>query len=156
MKLISLLSRFTAAAAWLQSPLLLVLRLYWGLQFVQTGFGKLTHLAGTTSYFADLGIPLPGVNAALAGATECGCGALLAAGLLARVAAVPLIVTMAVAYLTAEHAALAAIWRNPDGFTSATPFLYLLASLVVLSFGPGAFSLDRLLGAEQPARRPAT
>ena len=28
----------------LQSPLLLAIRLYWGWQFVQDGWGKLTHL----------------------------------------------------------------------------------------------------------------
>ena len=32
----------------LQSPLLLVIRLYWGWQFAQDGWGKLTHLDKVT------------------------------------------------------------------------------------------------------------
>jgi hypothetical protein len=39
---------------------------------------------------------------------------------------------------------LQAIFRDPDKFTAATPFLFLLAVLVVLAFGPGKISLDYL------------
>ena len=44
---------FDALAAHLQSPLLLVIRLYWGISFAQTGWGKLTHLDRTASFFAS-------------------------------------------------------------------------------------------------------
>ena len=82
----------------------------------------------------------------MAGATECGGGALLALGLFARPASVPLIFTMLVAYYTADRDALFAITNDGDKFTGATPFLFLLASLIVLAFGPGKLSLDALLG----------
>ena len=36
----------------LQSLLLLAIRLYWGWQFAQDGWGKLTHLARVTEFFA--------------------------------------------------------------------------------------------------------
>lgn len=46
----------------LQSPLLLVLRLYCGWQFFLTGKGKLTHLDKTGGFFATLHIPMPKLN----------------------------------------------------------------------------------------------
>jgi len=146
MKLRPLLARFDAVANFLQSPLLLAVRLFWGWQFAQTGWGKLTNLDRTAGYFESLGLPLPKVNALMAGATECFGGALLALGLFARPASVPLIFTMLVAYGTADREALKAIASEPDKFTGATPFLFLFACLIVLAFGPGKLSLDALLG----------
>ncbi len=146
MQLRPLLAKFDAVAAFLQSPLLLVIRLYWGWQFAQTGWGKLMNLDRTAGFFDSLGIPLPKLNAIMAGGTECAGGVLLALGLFARPASVPLIFTMLVAYGTADLDALNAIVSDPDQFTAAAPFLFLLASLIVLAFGPGKLSLDALLG----------
>ena len=151
MQLRPLLAKLDAVADFLQSPLLLAIRLYWGWQFAQTGWGKLTHLDRTASFFASLDIPLPKVNAIMAGATECLGGALLALGLFARPASVPLIFTMLVAYWTADRDALNAIGSDPDKFVTAAPFLFLLASLIVLLFGPGKLALDALLGGKSGA-----
>ncbi len=145
MQIRSLLAKFDSVAATLQSPLLLVIRLYWGISFAQTGWGKLTNLERTAGYFGELGIPMPKLNALMAGATECGGGLLLALGLLARPATVPLIGTMVVAYITADREALLALGSDPDKFVTAAPFLFLYASLLVLAFGPGKFSVDALL-----------
>jgi putative oxidoreductase len=142
MQLRPLLAKLDTLASHLQSPLLLVIRLYWGLSFAQTGWGKLMHLDRTAGYFESLGLPLPKLNALLAGATECGGGVLLALGLLARPAAVPLIFTMLVAYATTDREALQAITSDPDQFLGAAPFLFLFASLLVLVFGSGKLSLD--------------
>jgi putative oxidoreductase len=65
-------------------------------------------------------------------------------GLFARPVSVPLIFTMLVAYATADREALQAITTDPDKFVTAAPFLFLLASLIVLAFGPGKLSLDAL------------
>jgi putative oxidoreductase len=146
MKISALYACYATVANYVRAPLLLVIRLYWGLQFVQTGWGKLSHFSRTVAYFASLDLPLPQLNAALAGGTELIGGALLAIGLGARLAALPLIFTMFVAYATAEHEALAALFRDPDKFTGATPFLFLYAALLVLAFGPGGWSLDHWLG----------
>jgi putative oxidoreductase len=146
MKFRPLLDKFDAVASWLQSPLLLVIRLYWGWSFAQTGWGKLTHLERTTGYFESIHIPMPKLNAIMAGSTECFGGALLALGLFARPAAIPLIFTMLVAYATADREALQAIVSDTDKFVTAAPFLYLLAALLVLVFGPGKLSVDALLG----------
>ena len=58
----SLLNRGTGA---LQSPFLLLVRLYWGWQFIQTGWGKFNNISGVTAFFRTLGIPFPGLNAQL-------------------------------------------------------------------------------------------
>ena len=145
MKLRPLLDTFDRLASYLQSPLLLVIRLYWGFSFARTGWGKLMHLDKTAEFFASLNLPMPKLNAIAAGSVECFGGALLLLGLFARPVAVPLIFTMVVAYVTADNEALHAIFSDTDKFVSAAPFLFLLAALIVLVFGPGKVSLDALL-----------
>jgi putative oxidoreductase len=56
-----------------------------------------------------------------------------------------------VAYWTADRDALNAIVSDPDKFVTAAPFLFLLAGLIVLAFGPGKLSLDALLGGKSGA-----
>ena len=148
----SLLAKVTKAHAllvkcgtMLQSPLLLVMRVWWGWSFFQAGLGKLRNHADAAEFFGTLGIPLPGLNAWIASGVECVGGLFLLVGFASRLSAVPLSITMIVAYLTAEHEALKSIFSEPEKFTSAAPFLFLLTSLIVLAFGPGAFSVDRLI-----------
>ncbi len=129
----------------LQSPFLLLIRLYWGWQFFLTGKGKLMNFEKTTDFFSSLNIPLPAFNAALAGSTEMVGGLLLLVGLASRLTAIPLIITMVVAYLTADLDAAKMIFSEPDKFFAAAPFLHLFACVLVLIFGPGKFSIDYLL-----------
>ena len=129
----------------LQSPLLLAMRLWWGWSFFQTGKGKLMNHAATADFFQGLGIPMPGLNAWVAGGVECVGGLCLLVGFASRLLAIPLSITMIVAYLTADNEALKTLFSDPDKFTSATPFVFLLTAVLVLAFGPGAFSVDRLL-----------
>ncbi|MGO9244221.1 MAG: DoxX family protein [Verrucomicrobiia bacterium] len=129
----------------LQSPFLLIIRLYWGWQFFLTGKGKLMHLDKIAGYFATLHIPMPKLNAALAGTTECVGGLLLLLGLGSRIITVPLICVLTVAYLTADTEAVKNIFSKPDAFLSADEFLFLLTSVIVLIFGPGVFSLDAII-----------
>jgi putative oxidoreductase len=136
-------------ASFFQSPVLLAVRLYWGWQFFVTGKGHLMNLDKTADFFKQLHIPLPKLNACLAGGTECVGGVLLIVGLGSRLAAVPLIFTMVIAYMTAESEALRSVFKDPDKFVSATPFLFLLACVIVLVFGPGVFSLDWLISKTQ-------
>ena len=141
----SKLDRLLASiGGFLQSPLLLVIRFYWGLSFCQTGWGKLTDIANKTRFFESLHIPFPKLNVILAGSTECFGGALLLVGLFSRVVSVPLMFTMLVAYITADNEALHAIIKDTDKFTGAAPFLFLFAALIVFVFGPGKLSLDAL------------
>jgi putative oxidoreductase len=134
-----------AAASGLQSPFLLAVRLYWGWQFIQTGIGHVTHLAKVTDYFGSLGIPAPAVMAPLISALELGGGILLAAGLASRPIALLLTGNMIVAFITGDREALFSIFSDPDKFYAAAPYTFLLASLIILIFGPGKFSIDTLL-----------
>jgi putative oxidoreductase len=126
----------------LQHPLLLACRIYWGATFVQAGFGKLTHLSLYAERFANWHIPAPQFNAVMAGITECVCGSLLIVGAGSRIITVPLIVTMIVAYRTAHVDEVTSVYS----FVTAPPFLNLLTCVLVLLFGPGALSVDYLLG----------
>ncbi len=66
-------------------------------------------------------------------------------GLGARLVSLPLIFVTVIAYVTAESDALKQIFSDPDKFVSAAPFLFMLACVIVLAFGPGVFSLDWII-----------
>jgi putative oxidoreductase len=129
----------------LQSPFLLAVRLYWGWQFMQTGWGKLNDMSKVISFFTDLGIPAPVLNAYFVSALEFGGGILLILGIGSRLIAPPLVIDMIVAYFAADREALFSIFSNPDKFMGAAPFTFLIASIIVLTFGAGKVSLDALL-----------
>jgi putative oxidoreductase len=128
--------------SFLQSPLLLAVRLYWGWQFAQTGWGKLHHLASVTIFFRSLDIPFPAFNAHFIAGLELVGGIFLMAGLTSRLTGFLLAANMFVAYWTADHAALLSVFSDPGKFYGADPYTFLLASLLVLIFGAGYFSLD--------------
>jgi len=135
-----------SVASKLQSPLLLAVRLYWGYQFMQTGWGKLQHLDKVTQFFTSLGIPAPALNAAFISGLELVGGALLALGLASRLVSLLFVGDMLVAYITADHAALFSFFSDPDKFVAAAPCTFLCASLLILIFGPGKYALDTLVG----------
>jgi putative oxidoreductase len=137
-----LIPRLRPLQAVAQSAMLLLLRLIYGWQFMMTGRGKLLNLERTTQFFTELGIPAPGFHALLVGGIEMVGGALLVAGLGTRLAAVPLSVSMVVAYLTAHRDEA---FLSIDDFTSQAPYQFLLACLILLAFGPGRVALDALI-----------
>lgn len=130
----------------LQSPFLLVVRLFWGWQFAVTGWGKLHNLEGVTKFFASLNIPFPSANAHLVACVEFFGGILLALGFFSRPVALLLTSTLVVAYATDDRAAVMALFSDPDKFYKADPYPFLFAVLVILIFGPGKYALDTLVG----------
>ena len=130
----------------LRSPVLLIIRLYWGWEFFLTGKGKLMDLSKPTEYFASLGIPFPHFSAILAGCTECFGGLLLLLGLASRLITIPMMILLVIAYLTADIDAARAIFSDPDKFLSAAEFQFLFVVVLVFVFSPGIFSLDALIG----------
>jgi len=140
-----------AVAMSLQSPFLLLVRLYWGFQMMQTGWGKLHNLAKVTEFFTSLGIPLPAVNAPFIVGLEFLGGILIMLGLGSRLVALLLASDMAVAFVTADKEALSSIFSDPDKFYAAAPYTFLVAFLIVLIFGPGRLSVDALLAKRMPA-----
>ena len=142
---ISFYDRLLKVLKFLQCPFLLFVRVYWGWQFWQSGWGKLQDISKPIGFFTELGIPFPVFNAWFVSLLECIGGILLILGLASRLISIPLVIDMAVAYIAADREALKAIFSEPDKFYAAAPFTFLAASLIVLLFGPGAVSLDYLI-----------
>ena len=143
--LVWLYSRFSTGVSYLQSPFLLAVRLYWGWQFAQTGWGKMHNIAKITGFFSSLNIPFPSANAHFISGLEFVGGILLILGLGSRFISLLLACNMFVAYWTADHEALTAIFSDPGKFYVADPYTFLFASLMILIFGAGLYSLDELL-----------
>jgi putative oxidoreductase len=138
------------SASSLQSPFLLFVRLYWGWQFAQTGWGKLQHLSKVTDFFASLGIPAPGINAIAVSWMEVVGGILLAIGLGSRFFGLMLALDMVVAYLTAGREALLSFFSDPAKFYADDAYTFLFAAALILIFGPGRFSVDSLVRLVRP------
>ena len=136
---------FATVASGARSPFLLLVRLYWGWQFAQTGWGKLHHLGQVSNFFASLGLPAPGATAIFVGCVELFGGVLLIAGLGSRLTGLVLTGNMLVAYLTADHEALFSVFSNPAKFYGADPYTFLFAAVLVLLFGPGWIALDTFI-----------
>jgi putative oxidoreductase len=128
-----------------QSPFLLFVRLYWGYQLIQSGWGKLHHLDKVTEFFTSLNLPMPAQTAVAISCLEFFGGIFLAIGLLSRLTALALTINLIVAYITADREALFSIFSDPDKFYAAAPYTFLVASVIVLLFGPGKFTVDALL-----------
>ncbi len=137
---------FVTISNHLQSPLLYLIRYIWGIQLMEAGVGKLLNIGTPIDYFTSLGIPFPVENAWLVAFTETFGGMFLALGLLSRLTAIPVFINMTVAYLTTEQKALGEAWQgNTDDFFAAAPYFFWFMALIVLAFGPGAYSVDYLL-----------
>jgi putative oxidoreductase len=128
----------------LQSPFLLFVRLYWGWQLAQSGWGKLHNLANVTDFFVSLNLPFAAQTAVFISCVEFLGGICLALGLLSRMTALVLTINMVVAYLTADREALLSVFSDPDKFYAAAPYTFLIASVIILLFGPGKLALDAL------------
>jgi putative oxidoreductase len=135
----NLIRRVVAEIQWLPP---LAARLVLGVVFIQSGWGKLHDLAGTTENFANWHIPLPHFNAVLASCTEFFGGCLILVGLGTRIVAVPLIVVMAVAIASAK-------WSKIEDWTDFFGFDELAYAVMFLWLGvrgAGKLSLDYLIG----------
>ena len=147
----ALLSRARSTAdrlAW-AGPLLV--RISLASVFIGTGWGKLHDLPKVTGYFTELGIPMPGLTAAMVAMLEFVGGWLLLVGLFTRFAALPMAFSMLVAILTAKRGEI-------DGLSTLfafNEFTYVACFIWLVVAGAGAISLDRVLFARWPRPRPA-
>ena len=124
--------------AWL-APLFARITVGW--VFLWSGWGKLNALDRITQNFVEWGIPFPHVLTPFVSGVEFFGGLLLLLGLFTRVAAVPLVVTMIVAIVSAK-------WGDVDSLETLLGFeevsyMALFGWLAVA--GPGPISLDWLL-----------
>src|ERR1700761_1628767 len=134
-------------ACHLRSPLLLVIRLYWGFQFTQDGWGKLTHLDKVTEFFTSLSLPAPHLTALTCASVEfCG-GILFLLGVLSRLTSLVLFINMTMAYLSVpdDRVNFSHILSKPEDFYGASPYTYWFAALLILILGPGAIAIDTFL-----------
>ncbi|MFQ6329065.1 DoxX family protein [Nocardia sp. CWNU-33] len=129
----------------------ILIRFYVGAIFLFEGILKfLRPDALGTGRFDKAGIPAPGFFAPLDGVFEIACGALILAGLLTRLAAIPMIINMVGALLITK---LPILWGNGPLFTdesgwwdflheSRTDLAQLCGCLFLLLVGAGTYSLD--------------
>lgn len=129
------------AAAKLQFLAPILARLVIGTVFVQTGWGKLHNLDQIVNFFRELGIPAPELQAPFVSGVELVCGAMILAGLMTRLAALPLIGTMVVAILTAKLKD----FTGPLDVFGTQEFDYIVLLLVLFVYGAGKFSIDQLI-----------
>lgn len=151
----NLYSRAAHVLGSLQNILLLAIRLYWGWQFAQDGWGKLTHLARVTDFFVSLNLPAPGTTALVVALVEFVGGILFAFGIGSRLVSLVLFVNMTVAYLSVpdDRVNFSHILSNPSDFYGASPYTYWFAALLIMIIGPGLFAADTLM-ARGFARKP--
>lgn len=146
LRLLGFLDRLSGAiGGLLQSPLLLALRLYFGIWFVMAGFAKLQDIDKFIASLTAMNVPYPEVGAWLAALTETIGGAFLAIGFLSRLVSPLLAIVMIVAYATAHVESLHVLTSDPAQFVSQPPFNFLITTLLVWAFGPGFFSIDHFL-----------
>lgn len=122
----------------------LLIRLAVGLIFFTQGVLKYTDANLGVNRFARIGFPYPSFTAHFVGAFEIVCGALVLAGLVTRVAAVPLLVVISTAITTTK---IPELFRTTQGFwfmvsDARTDFAMLCSLLFLIVAGPGSWSAD--------------
>lgn len=144
---VRLYRRLDPVFGYAQTGFLLAVRLYWGFQFAQDGWGKLTHLSRVAEFFASLNLPAPGATALFVALVEFAGGILFALGLGSRLVSLVLFINMTMAYLSIpdDRINFSHILSSPSDFYNATPYTYWFAALLILVFGPGRFAVDTLL-----------
>jgi len=130
--------RLSASFAWLPP---LFARLVVGWVFMWSGWEKLNALDRITEAFVSWGIPAPHILTPFVSGVELVGGLLLLLGLFTRIAAVPLVIVMIVAVVSAK-------WGQVDSLETLLGFeelayMALFGWLAVA--GPGPVSLDALL-----------
>ena len=119
----------------------LVMRLFFGYFWLETGWAKLHNLDAFIERFIGWGIPFPAFSATLSSLTDLIGGGLLMVGLLTRLTTIPMIINLVVAI------ALVVI-KNVGGFddfVELDEFVYILILFWLLMAGPGKVSLDMLI-----------
>lgn len=125
---------------------ILLVRLLVGGVFLSEGIQKFLYPAALgAGRFAKIGIFAPEVMGPFVGVVETACGALVLAGLLTRLATVPLLVDMIVALATTKLPILAKSGFWAMAHEARVDYSMVLGLLFLLVEGPGRLSLDARL-----------
>lgn len=119
----------------------LLMRIFFGYFWLETGWAKLQGIEGFTARFMQWGIPFPAFSANVSAWTELIGGALIMLGLFTRLTAVPMIINMVVAIVLVVLPDV----HTFNDFIELNEFLYILIFFWLLVAGPGEASLDALL-----------
>ena len=121
---------------------LFTVRLILAYGFYGPAMNKLHNFQGIVSWFGEsLHLPFPFLNAVLAITTEVSGVVLIFLGLMTRFISIPMMIVMVVAIATVHL---------PHGFHASNngfeiPLYYLIMLFVLLSHGPGKYSLDEMV-----------
>jgi len=119
------------------SAFLLVFRILFGVLLMSHGIQKLTNFEVMSSGFPDpLGLG-SGISLSLAIFGELICSIGFIVGAFYRLALLPMIFTMIIAYFV--------IHQNDPFHVKELPFVYLVVFVIMFFAGPGKFALDRLI-----------
>lgn len=124
----------------------LLIRLMVGPVFLSEGIQKFLFPDKLgTGRFAGIGLPHPEFLGPFVGSIEIICGSLVLIGLLTRLASIPLILIMIVAFATTKAAVFAndGFWEMMHG--SRTDWAMLLGGIFLLIKGGGSWSVDKRL-----------
>ncbi len=124
---------------------LLIPRLWAGIVMIAHGTNHARSLDGTTRWFESVGFRAPRLNALLSAVNEIAIGLALILGILTAPAAAGLAATMLVAFWAIHRFAGFFVFHRPDEGYEYVVTLIVLA-LVIAMLGPGAISLDAVLG----------
>lgn len=124
---------------------LTVLRVVVGVAFLLHGLPKLQNLAGIAGFFGSLGVPAPEIMAPIVAAIEVGGGLLLILGVATRYVNLLHIAVMFVAILTVKLGMGFIAAGDQPGVGYELDLLLLAGSLVMLTLGPGAISVENSL-----------
>jgi putative oxidoreductase len=134
-------------------PAVLLIRLATGGVFLSEGIQKFLFPATLgVGRFTRIGIPNPRFMAPFVGWVEIICGSLLILGLLTRLAALPLLIDIVVAFMTTKFPMWLSLGFWATAHEARTDVAMLLGSMFLLAVGPGPLSLDAALPATRPAR----
>ena len=116
---------------------MLVLRLGFGILIAHHGYDKLMHFSQMETTFMNFMGLGSKISLSLVIFAEFFCGLLVIFGLLTRLACIPLLIAMGVAFFKVMNA-------DALGHGEAA-LLYLAAFLAILFAGPGRFSIDGMI-----------
>jgi uncharacterized membrane protein YphA (DoxX/SURF4 family) len=124
----------------------MLVRLLVGLVFLSEGIQKFLFVDSLgVGRFVKIGIPWPEVMAPFVGVVEIAGGALLVAGLVTRLASIPLLINISVAILTTKLPMLAKSGFWAMAHEARTDFCMVLGLVFLLIEGGGAWSADAML-----------
>jgi len=127
------------------SLLLLAVRIIFGILLINHGIQKWSNFQELSAVFPDpLGIGSP-ISLGLAIFGELVCSMAFIVGFLYRLAMIPMIFTMIVAFFI--------VHANDAFAVKEMAFIYLIVFIIIYITGPGKFSIDHIIGNELQRRK---